>query len=213
MKKLKLTKVIASALVAMSVLALNPIGASAEWRKDSNGWWYASGNSWYTGWKTIDGNWYYFNSNGYMVHNTVEDNYYIYDNGRGVALTNSNINIKMPQDWVRINDSTYANINKTIILYSEKNTYGLNEEDIINGFKQGTGEGSSELKTVEKNFNGHNATCFEFDMNTSAGIKKAYVVLFIKNNITHAFVMASSFADYNQDKKVLEDLLNLTLTL
>ena len=34
MKKLKLTKVIASTLVVASVLALNPIGASAEWKQN-----------------------------------------------------------------------------------------------------------------------------------------------------------------------------------
>ena len=38
MKKLKLTKVIAITLVAASVLALNPIGANAEWKQDAKGW-------------------------------------------------------------------------------------------------------------------------------------------------------------------------------
>lgn len=41
MKKFKLTKLIASTLVAISVVALNPIGVSAEWRQDSTGWWYS----------------------------------------------------------------------------------------------------------------------------------------------------------------------------
>ena len=34
MKKLKLTKVIASSLIVASVLALNPIGASASWKSN-----------------------------------------------------------------------------------------------------------------------------------------------------------------------------------
>ena len=54
MKKLKLTKVIASTLVVISVLALNPIGANAEWKRDHTGWWYTEGNSWATGWRLID---------------------------------------------------------------------------------------------------------------------------------------------------------------
>lgn len=35
MKRQRLTKIIASSLVAVSILALNPIGASAKWKQDS----------------------------------------------------------------------------------------------------------------------------------------------------------------------------------
>ena len=81
MKKLKLTKVIASTLVVASILALNPIGASASWKQDSNGWWNTEGNSWSIGWKQIDGKWYYFNSDGYMAHDTLVDGYYVGKDG------------------------------------------------------------------------------------------------------------------------------------
>lgn len=67
MRKIKLTKVITSTLVIASVLALIPIGASAEWRQDSNGWWYTEGSSWVTGEKRIEGHDYYFEPNGYMT--------------------------------------------------------------------------------------------------------------------------------------------------
>jgi len=89
MKKLKLTKVIASALVVASVLALNPIGASASWKQNSTGWWYTEGSSWATGWRLINKNWYYFYSDGYMAHDTTIDGYYL--NGSG-AWTNSTPN-------------------------------------------------------------------------------------------------------------------------
>jgi len=71
MRKL-IKKLIALAIISMTLCTLPITGASAEWRQDSsnNGWWYAEGNSWVTGWKQIDGNWYYFNKNGYMVRNT-----------------------------------------------------------------------------------------------------------------------------------------------
>jgi len=69
MRKLKLTKLLASILVLTSVLALNPIAASAEWRQDNKGWWYTEGNSWSKGWRTIDGSLYYFGSDGYMKSN------------------------------------------------------------------------------------------------------------------------------------------------
>lgn len=58
MKKIKLIKVIASTLMVASILALNPIRANAEWRKDFKGWWYAVGNSYYKNqWKQIGLNW------------------------------------------------------------------------------------------------------------------------------------------------------------
>ncbi|EHI98743.1 cell wall binding repeat-containing protein [Clostridium sp. DL-VIII] len=65
-KMLKLTKIIVSTLVIVSVLILNPIGASAEWEQDNQGWWYTEGSSWSVGWKLIDWKWYYFGEDGYM---------------------------------------------------------------------------------------------------------------------------------------------------
>jgi len=108
MKKVRLKKVIASYLIAVSLLALNPIGASAEtsktvaknvtdtitkdvrgeWKQNSTGWWYEEGSSWYTGWKLIDRNWYYFYSDGYMAKDTLIDGYYLNSSG---AWTNSAI--------------------------------------------------------------------------------------------------------------------------
>jgi hypothetical protein len=61
-----LTKVIVLPIIAINICTFNSIGASAEWRKDSNGWWYAQGNSYYTGRQFINHKYYYFNSNGYM---------------------------------------------------------------------------------------------------------------------------------------------------
>lgn len=111
MKKLKLSKLIASTLVIASLLALSPIGVSAEWKQNSTGWWYTDGNSWSTGWRQIDSKWYYFDSNGYlktgwllddgnwyyfygngeMAFNTTIDGYYL--NGSGVWSQNSSVNV------------------------------------------------------------------------------------------------------------------------
>lgn len=82
----KLTKIISSILVVSSVLALNPIGASAAWKQNSSGWWYTEGDSYVTGWRNIDGNWYYFYRDGYMAKNTTIDGYYLNYNG---AWTNN----------------------------------------------------------------------------------------------------------------------------
>ena len=97
MKKIKLTKVIASSLIVASVLALNPISASASsswksgshwvntnvnnWKSDSVGWWYTYADSYAKGWWKINGTWYYFNSDGYMAHDTVIDGYKLGSDG------------------------------------------------------------------------------------------------------------------------------------
>lgn len=90
MRKLKLIKVIGNLLIAVSVLALNPIGASAEWRQDDNGWWYSDGSSWSVGQKRIGENVYYFDANGYMSTGWKEINgkwKYFDDNGCNMKET------------------------------------------------------------------------------------------------------------------------------
>ena len=119
----------------------------------------------------------------------------------------------MPMDWARFDDNSYTHNNKTALLYSENNIAGIDENAFIDGFKSGVTQNSANVISTKKNFNGYNANCFEYNMDTNQGIKKAYAVIFINNNIAYAFAIASSASDYEQDKKVLEDLLNLTITL
>lgn len=76
-----LTKAIAMAIVAMSVMTFSPLRANAEWKQDNKGWWYTQGGSYSTGWKLISENWYYFDSDGYMVTNTSVGGYYLNENG------------------------------------------------------------------------------------------------------------------------------------
>lgn len=81
MLKTYLRNIIALTVVIISLLALNPLRASAEWRQDDTGWWYADGNSYYIGWKLIDGKWYYFNSDGYMAHDIDINGYTLSSDG------------------------------------------------------------------------------------------------------------------------------------
>lgn len=93
MKKLKLRKVTASVLLAASIITLNPMKASAEWRQDSAGWWYAKGSSWSQGWDLIDSKWYYFGQDGYMKTGWLEDGgnwYYLYSSGEMAESTSIN---------------------------------------------------------------------------------------------------------------------------
>ncbi|MDR5587540.1 MULTISPECIES: right-handed parallel beta-helix repeat-containing protein [Clostridium] len=96
MKKLKLIKVISSLLIAASVLAFAPIGASAAWKQDSNGWWYTEDNSYAKGWDVIDGKWYYFESSGYMAHDTTIDGYKLGSDG---ALSANRIPVSTITQW------------------------------------------------------------------------------------------------------------------
>lgn len=89
MKRNKLTKVISTLLLAVSIMAFNPIGVNAEWKKDNAGWWYSAvdlGYQCFYGWNKIDGKWYYFALNKdygryYMVTNTIVDGYTIGSDG------------------------------------------------------------------------------------------------------------------------------------
>lgn len=118
MRKLKLTKVIASSLVAASVLALNPIGASAEWRQDSKGWWYTDGDSWYTGWKQVDGKWYYFYPSGYMAKERIIQGYYLNSSGVWSELTTSG-NLKFDKSTGTIVEYTNDKSTTSLVIPSE----------------------------------------------------------------------------------------------
>ena len=65
-------------------MEISPICASAEWKSDYHGWWYAIGNSWAIGWQKIDNNWYHFDNSGAMQTGWIKDDdkdYLLYSNG------------------------------------------------------------------------------------------------------------------------------------
>jgi hypothetical protein len=45
----RINKTILVIISVISFFGMNEIGVNAEWKQDSNGWWYADNNSWYTG--------------------------------------------------------------------------------------------------------------------------------------------------------------------
>lgn len=91
MKKLTLSKIIINTLIISLVFTLNTLGANAEWRQDSNGWWNSEGNSWSIGWRYIKGKWYYFEQNGYMAHDTIIDGYKLDSAGAWIESTHNNL--------------------------------------------------------------------------------------------------------------------------
>ncbi|MVX63698.1 hypothetical protein GKZ28_08315 [Clostridium chromiireducens] len=82
---MKRFKRITTAMIAsITLLAVVPVAAHAEWRESSSGWWYSQGNSYATGLRNIDGQLYYFDSNGYMKTGWIEDDenwYYFNEDG------------------------------------------------------------------------------------------------------------------------------------
>lgn len=116
MKNLKLIKIMASSLVVTSVLTLNPIEASAEWKQDSNGWWNTEDSSWSVGWKEIDGKWYYFDNNGYMQTGWLHDRdkwYYLSTSGDMAKNTIiDGYNIGSDGAWIQSEQSNLSNSEK-----------------------------------------------------------------------------------------------------
>ena len=167
MKKTKLTKIVASTLVIASILALNPIGASASWKQDSRGWWYTEGSSYTKGWKQIDGKWYYFNSNGYMAKNAKIDGYQLGFDGAWIqnnlksTLTKADFNRNLEEIKGKANDNLIDHWNSigwtwgTNYIY-EKSTNKKDDStsknininaslsDVLQAY------GNSELKTVSQ---------------------------------------------------------------
>jgi hypothetical protein len=79
-----LKRIIASTIMIMALVAMNPIAAHAEWIPSEGGWWYSQGNSYSVGWSQINGQWYYFDSDGYMKTGWIMNSgnlYYLKPNG------------------------------------------------------------------------------------------------------------------------------------
>lgn len=122
MKKLKLKNLVAVALMAMTIVTVSPVTASAAWKQDSNGWWNTEGNSYSIGWRNINGSWYYFDSIGYMKTGWVNDNgvwYYMQPSGA------------MKTGWVNDNNAWYhlapSGSMETGLVQVDNKTYYLNQ--------------------------------------------------------------------------------------
>jgi hypothetical protein len=185
MKKIKLTKVIASSLIVASVLALNPIGASAAWKHNSTGWWYTI-DSCAIGWTQIDGKWYYFNSNGYMAHDTTIDGFKLGSDGAWVVTKPANstttseekivdVTVETAQEFVNAigsnkrillkpgvyNLSTIEQINKADNSITWETVYDgkeLNIQGIHNLTIEGMDSGKVEIKVTPRYANIMNFT-------------------------------------------------------
>lgn len=98
MKSFKLKKIVAAAVAAMTIATITPVGASAQWKQNSTGWWNTEGSSYSTGWRNINNTWYLFGQDGYMKTGWANDNgtwYYLQPSGA------------MASGWVNDNGTWY----------------------------------------------------------------------------------------------------------
>lgn len=83
--KTLLKKLLVTSLIAMSVIGVMPVAASAEWKQDSeNNYFWVEDGAKAQGWKYIGGEWYNFRNDGVMQIGWVQDNgawYYLWSNG------------------------------------------------------------------------------------------------------------------------------------
>jgi hypothetical protein len=105
-------KLIISSLVAISIIGILPVGASATWKEDKNKnrIWVENGVR-AKGWKQIEGQWYNFDDNGIMKTGWMMDNgswYYLWSNGMMASnmwLGNGNYWYYFDANGKRVSDS------------------------------------------------------------------------------------------------------------
>lgn len=111
----KFQRLVASFVMFMSLLAINPVIAHAEWRNNGQNWWYSQGDSYLTGWQYIDGNWYYFYSDGWMAKDTTIGGYYL--NSQGAWSTS------IPTQSTSSNVSNTNDKSQTVYITATGNKY------------------------------------------------------------------------------------------
>ncbi len=197
MKKLEITKKVVSLLAIALVLAVNPVAAHAEWKQDSTGWWYANGDSWYTGWKQIDGKWYYFENNGYMVHDYYVDNYHLNTEGYwDGTLQSQDFSVNYPSSWIKAKSTSGMSI------YLLGNKFTIENE--VTGNMQGKSRDEfidESIKAIKSRFNvdqvdvlqqminGRTVDIFEYKFKIEYNERQIHEVIFYNNDKSYAFTL------------------------
>lgn len=218
MKKIKLTKVIASTLIVVSVLALNPIGASAAWKQDSKGWWNTEGSCWSIGWKEIDGKWYYFGQDGYMAHDTTIDGYYLNSTGawvKSIIQTQSQkISVVYPSSWNKLSvkgrDVYYLDNKGTNVNLVSEDMKGSSEEDY---YKAGVSylkinSGIDNINVKEKLFNNKKAMVIDYVYKYNNKDMSIHQVAFCNNNTAYIFTLTEPDRISDNNLIAFENMLN-----
>lgn len=139
---MKRLRIIASTLIVASIIAINPIGASAsEWKSNNTGWWYVddSGN-YVTGWKYIDGQWYYFDTFGWMLSNTTINGYTL--GADGAWIQSNKYTSKGISGGSGAGDGSIAAANRNNTQQSSSDSHADYFKNADKGVSSGAGDGS-----------------------------------------------------------------------
>lgn len=166
MRKLKLTKIISAALIAVSVMALNPIKASAwsgsysvnnmtgstktvyaegyQWDNRNGSWTCGTPDleqAYYNTWICTNGKWYYVNSGGWMVKDVWVNDYYVDNNGAWIPEATKDVSMTggisaANTATTNINANTSTVTNSTSNNVSSNRTNETNAEEVIKDLKK-----------------------------------------------------------------------------
>lgn len=206
----------ASALIVTSILALKPIGASAEWKNDNTGWWYSEGNSYSVGWKSIDGIWYYFYPNGYMAKDTTVDGCILKSNGAYDAeIQSKKISVVYPSNWLKVVENgielNYLDDKGTNLTSIAVNMGGLSKENFIELEKLSLGHdlGISKLERTEQVFNNKKADIIHyFRKDKNNRYITIFHVVFYKDNVAYVFTISELEKVSDQNMAAFKNMLN-----
>lgn len=155
-------RIICYALIGISIVAIKPIKANAEWKQDNIGWWYTEGELYAKdGWRFINNKWYYFNDNGYMKNGWIQDNskwYYLSQSGDMLSdtVTPDGYTLNADGSWnisiSKIENKQMAStpISNTTII---NNTDSNKTETIRNKHSSSSGSSSSSSSSSNNNDN------------------------------------------------------------
>lgn len=213
----KMRKLTVGIITMAAIFVVNPIEAHGEWRQNPTGWWYANGDSWYTGWKQVDGKWYYFKSNGYMAHNCyISNKYHLNSNGVWDS-TIQGFTIQRPSNWIKTTDSadrTYYKIdnvgtsmNELIITLKGKSQKECMDE-LTNKLKSTAGV--ANLTVSNQTFNGKTAQVVDYKHNDVKMNKVFQIrqVIFFNYNESYIFTIGAFNEISSENMNAFNDFLN-----
>lgn len=228
MRSKNMKRLITMGLLAASLIAIAPIKANAEWRKDSIGWWYTQGDSYIkNSWKEINGKWYRFGFDGYMIkgwYMNVKDDfsfdwYYLNDDGSMVTGTKEINGMKYNFDstgkWIGYNDNEIEDILrnemgvKEILKGSQSIVYDEDDDTDYSKFNDGfyTKQYIENYDMIERNWV-NRYTSFEDELITlSSYTAKLDDIIYIKNHkrVLSGFVGYDIYMYYMLDGQVVRN--------
>lgn len=202
MKRTSIKKIMALTIIGTTILTALPIGASAEWRQDSTGWWWTQGNSYATGWfEDKNGKWYYFGQDGYMKTGWEQDNgkwYYLNNDGSMATNTIVDGGNKVDNNGVWIQNIT-NNINSNNVNTSNNTTNNANSNNttnVSNNVNNGIIiNGNVNIGNTTNNSNSNN------NINNTSVVDNNNINTTSKNNIKDANNKSNSIISTTYNKK------------